>query len=42
MSIKEEIHSTLREIQRRLNDNIELNDDEMEMLFLSALIEEEA
>ena len=42
MNIKEEIHKVMSDIQAKVNDNQELTDSEMEMLFLSALIEEEA
>ena len=42
MSIKEEIHKALAEIQQRVTENAELTENEMEMLFLAALIEEEA
>lgn len=42
MSIQEEIHQTLSDIQKKVNENHELSESEMEMLFLSSLIEEEA
>lgn len=42
MSIKEEIHKALNDIQVKVNENAELNESELEMLFLAALIEEEA
>lgn len=42
MSIQEEIHSALNDIQNKINENHELSDSELEMLFLSSLIEEEA
>lgn len=42
MSIQEEIHSALNEIQTKVNESKELTDSELEMLFLSSLIEEEA
>ena len=42
MSIKEEIHKTLEEIQKKVNENMDLSEKELEMLFLSSLIEEEA
>lgn len=41
MSIQEEIHKALAEIQQKVNKNEELSVSEMEMLFLSSLIEEE-
>lgn len=42
MSIQEEIHSALNDIQLKVNEGQELSDNELEMLFLSSLIEEEA
>lgn len=42
MSIKDEIHKALNDIQRKVNENNELNENELEMLLLAALIEEEA
>lgn len=42
MSIQEEIHKAMAEIQQKVNKNEELTTSEMEMLFLSSLIEEEA
>lgn len=42
MSIQEEIHKALNDIQTKVNDSQELSDSELEMLFLSSLIEEEA
>ena len=42
MSVKDEIHQILNQIQIKVNTNHELNDSELEMLFLAALIEEEA
>lgn len=42
MSIQEEIHSALSEIQKKVNEGQELTNSELEMLFLSSLIEEEA
>ena len=41
MSIQEEIHKAMAEIQQKVNKNEELSVSEMEMLFLSSLIEEE-
>lgn len=41
MSIQEEIHMALAEIQQKVNKNEDLSVSEMEMLFLSSLIEEE-
>jgi hypothetical protein len=42
MSIKDEIHKALNDIQRKVNENNELSENELEMLMLAALIEEEA
>lgn len=42
MSIQEEIHSALNDIQTKVNESLELSENELEMLFLSSLIEEEA
>lgn len=42
MSVQEEIHKALRDIQKKVNEGLELNESELEMLFLSSLIEEEA
>ncbi len=42
MSIQEEIHSALNDIQTKVNEGLELSENELEMLFLSSLIEEEA
>ena len=42
MSVQEEIHKAMAEIQQKVNKNEELSVSEMEMLFLSSLIEEEA
>lgn len=42
MTLQEEIHKALRDIQTKVNDGNELSDNELEMLFLSSLIEEEA
>ena len=42
MNVKGEIHKVLSEIQAKVNTNHELSESELEMLFLAALIEEEA
>lgn len=42
MSIKEEIHQALAEVQKKVSTSTQLTEDERELLFLSALIEEEA
>lgn len=42
MSIQNEIHITLQEIQRKLSEGNQLTEKEVETLFLTALIEEEA
>lgn len=41
MSIQEEIHITLKEIQKKLADGHNLSETELETLFLTSLIEEE-
>ena len=41
MGIQEEIHKALAEIQQKVNKNEDLSVSEMEMLFLSSLVEEE-
>ena len=41
-SIQQEIHQALEEIQTKLESHGELSANELEMLFLSSLIEEEA
>lgn len=42
MSIQEEIHKAMAEIQKNLNNGESLSDEEISNLFLTALIEEEA
>lgn len=41
MSIQEEIHKTMKEIQEKLQSNQNLNEDNLADLLLVALIEEE-
>lgn len=41
MSIQEEIHRALSEIQQKISENKSLTNDELETLFLTSLIEEE-
>ncbi len=41
MSIQEEIHTALNEIQKRLKEGSELNQDELQTLLLTSLIEDE-
>tara|TARA_B100001971_G_scaffold213155_1_gene245527 strand:+ start:117944 stop:118084 length:141 start_codon:yes stop_codon:yes gene_type:complete len=41
MSIQDEIHQALREIESTLIKNIDLNDHRSKVLLLAALIEEE-
>ena len=41
MSIQEEIHSALIEIQKKVRKNESLTEDELETLFVTSLIEEE-
>lgn len=41
MSIQDEIHKALRDIQEKVRSNKKLSPEEMELLFLSSLIEEE-
>ena len=40
MSIQEEIHKTITEIQAKLRKNQDLSSDELESLLLASLIEE--
>ena len=42
MSIKEEIHLALAEVQKKVSTKLELDQKEIELLFLTSLIEEEA
>jgi hypothetical protein len=41
MSIQEEIHKALGDIQRKVSEGKSLSDKELETLFLTSLIEEE-
>jgi hypothetical protein len=41
VSIQEEIHRALSEIQKKIGENKTLTNDELETLFLTSLIEEE-
>lgn len=41
MSIQEEIHQALRDIENSLVKNIDLNDRKAKILFLAAMLEEE-
>ena len=41
MSIQEELHSALIEIEKSLTQNIDLNDKKSKILYLAALLEEE-
>ncbi len=41
MSIQEEIHNAMKEIQKKINAKEQLSRDEIESLFLTSLIEEE-
>lgn len=42
MSIQQEIHKAMKDIQAKLNEKQELDHAEVEKLLLAALIEEEA
>lgn len=42
MSIQEEIHTALNEIQRKVKANQDLSQEDLEVLFVTSLIEEEA
>lgn len=42
MSIQEEIHKALKEIQQKTAQGAELSEQDMQTLFLTSLIEEEA
>ncbi|MEX0798108.1 MAG: hypothetical protein WD025_01610 [Bacteriovoracaceae bacterium] len=42
MSIQEEIHKAMRELQAKSSRNQPLDQDDMRLLFLTSLIEEEA
>jgi len=42
VSIQEEIHIAMKEIQNKVSNNEELSRHEMEILFLTSLIEDEA
>ena len=42
MSIKDEIHAALAEIQQKVSAHKTLSEKEMQMLLLASLIEEEA
>ena len=42
MSIKDEIHTALADIQKKVTKHKELTESEMQMLLLASLIEEEA
>lgn len=41
MSIQEEIHTTLKEIQKKVSEGNELSEKEVSILFLTSLIEDE-
>ncbi len=41
MSIQEEIHQAMQEIQQKINQNKTLSEHDMELLLLTSLIEEE-
>lgn len=41
MSIQEEIHQALRDIEQSLIKNVDLNEKKSKILFLAALLEEE-
>ena len=41
MSIQEEIHNAIIEIQKKVKRNEQLNDEDITTLFLTSLIEEE-
>lgn len=41
-TIQQEIHQALDDIQKKLNTQSDLSDQDLEMLLLSSLIEEEA
>jgi hypothetical protein len=42
VSIQEEIHKALSEVQKKVSQGSELNEQELQVLFLTSLIEEEA
>jgi len=42
VGIQEEIHITLQAIQKKISDGRNLSEKELEVLFLTSLIEEEA
>jgi hypothetical protein len=42
VSIQEEIHKALNDIKQKLAQNNELSEKDMQILFLTSLIEEEA
>ncbi len=42
MSIIDEIHTAMNDIQKKLDADSNLNDQDVEMLLLSSLIEDEA
>lgn len=42
VSIKEEIHLALAEVQKKVSTKVDLDQKELELLFLTSLIEEEA
>lgn len=42
MSIQEEIHLAMSELQKKVDKNLELDLSDIELLFLTSLIEEEA
>ena len=41
-TVQTEIHDALKDIQKKVNNGNDLSDSDMELLFLTALIEEEA
>lgn len=41
MSIQEEVHKAIQDIQEKVSKNIDLKVDELETLFLASLIEDE-
>ena len=42
MSIQEEIHLAMSELQKKVDKSLELDLSDIELLFLTSLIEEEA
>ena len=41
MEILQELKTALKEIEKKLSENVELNEKDMQILFLKSLIEEE-